>query len=112
ADEAVEIAGHDVKADVVQRKKFVKAHAAVQKGDEIFFQALVLFLGKVEDVVLDVTNKKISGLALTSVNQNVLDIKNYQGVVIPYRIVKEVGDIILVRHIPGAFKVSEPLFGE
>ena len=71
-----------------------------------------LFLGKVEDVVLDVTNKKISGLALTSVNQNVLDIKNYQGVVIPYRIVKEVGDIILVRHIPGAFKVSEPLFGE
>ena len=57
-------------------------------------------------------NKKISGLALTSVNQNVLDIKNYQGVVIPYRIVKEVGDIILVRHIPGAFKVSEPLFGE
>ena len=32
-----------------------------------------VFLGKVEDVVLDVTNKKISGLALTSVNQNVLD---------------------------------------
>ncbi|WP_338148559.1 PRC-barrel domain-containing protein [Methanocorpusculum petauri] len=71
-----------------------------------------IFLGKVEDVVLDVTNKKISGLALTGVNQNVLDIKNYQGVVIPYRIVKEVGDIILVRHIPGAFKMSEPLFGE
>ena len=62
-----------------------------------------VFLGKVEDVVLDVTNKKISGLALTNVNTGALDIKNYQGVVIPYRIVKEVGD---------AFKVSEePLLG-
>ena len=71
-----------------------------------------VFLGKVEDVVLDVTNKKISGLALTNVNTGALDIKNYQGVVIPYRIVKEVCDIILVRHIPGAFKVSEePLLG-
>lgn len=72
-----------------------------------------IFLGKVEDIVLDVTNKKISGLALTNVNTKVIDTKNYQGVVIPYRIVKEVGDIVIVRHIPGAFKISdEPLFGE
>lgn len=72
-----------------------------------------IYLGDVEDVVLDVSNKKISGLALTNVNTGALDIKTYQGVVIPYRIVKEVGDIILVRHIPGAFKVSEePLFGD
>ena len=72
-----------------------------------------IFLGKVEDVVLDVTNKKISGLALANVNKDVIDTKNYQGVIIPYRIVKEVGDIILVRHIPGAFKISgEALFGE
>lgn len=72
-----------------------------------------VFLGKVEDVVLDVTNKKISGLALANVNKDVIDTKNYQGVIIPYRIVKEVGDIILVRHIPGAFKISgEALFGE
>ncbi|HJJ43422.1 MAG TPA: PRC-barrel domain-containing protein [Methanocorpusculum sp.] len=72
-----------------------------------------VFLGKVEDVVLDVTNKKISGLALANVNKDVIDTKNYQGVIIPYRIVKEVGDIIIVRHIPGAFKISgEALFGE
>ncbi|MDD2470423.1 MAG: PRC-barrel domain-containing protein, partial [Methanocorpusculum sp.] len=32
-----------------------------------------VFLGKVEDVVLDVTNKKISGLALTNVNKDVID---------------------------------------
>ncbi|HJJ89187.1 MAG TPA: PRC-barrel domain-containing protein [Methanocorpusculum sp.] len=71
-----------------------------------------VFLGRVEDVVLDVTNKKISGLALVDVNQNVLDIKNYHGVVLPYRIVREVGDVVLVRHISGIFKLSEPIFGE
>ena len=59
-----------------------------------------VFLGKVEDVVLDVTNKKISGLALSNVNKDVIDTKNYQGVIIPYRIVKEVGDIIIVNLIP------------
>ncbi|MDO5844183.1 MAG: PRC-barrel domain-containing protein [Methanocorpusculum sp.] len=72
------------------------------------------FLGKVVDVVLDVTNKKISYIALSEVNTDVIDTKNYEGVLIPYRIVKEVGDVVIVRHIPGAFKVStgEPLFGE
>ena len=63
-----------------------------------------VYLGKVEDVVLDVTNKKVSWLALTNVNRDVIDTKNYSGVMIPYRIVKEIGDIVLVRHIPGAFK--------
>ncbi len=66
-----------------------------------------VYLGKVEDVVLDLTNKKVSALALTNVNKDVIDTKNYSGVLIPYRIVKEVGDIILVRHIPGAFKTSD-----
>lgn len=66
-----------------------------------------VYLGKVEDVVLDVTNKKVSGLALTNVNRDVIDTKNFSGVIIPYRIVKEVGDIILIRHVPGAFKTAE-----
>jgi len=63
-----------------------------------------VFLGVVQDVVLDVANKKVGGLALSPVNKDIFDLKNYSGVVIPYRIVKEVKDIILVRHIPGAFK--------
>ena len=57
--------------------------------------------------MLDVTNKKVSGLALTNVNRDVIDTKNYSGIIIPYRIVKEVGDIIIIRHIPGAFKTAE-----
>lgn len=63
-----------------------------------------VYLGRVQDVVLDVTNKKISGLALTEINKNVIDIKNFGGVIIPYRLVKDVGDIIIVRHLPQVFK--------
>ncbi|HJJ39289.1 MAG TPA: PRC-barrel domain-containing protein, partial [Methanocorpusculum sp.] len=63
-----------------------------------------VYLGKVEDVVLDVSNKKISGLALSDVNTKVIDTKNFSGIILPYRIVKDVGDIIIVRHLPQIFK--------
>lgn len=63
-----------------------------------------VYLGKVEDVVLDVANKKVSGLALNDVNTKVIDTKNFTGIILPYRIVKEVGDIIIVRHLPQIFK--------
>lgn len=82
-------------------------------GMSVYSEKAIL-LGKVADVVLDVTNKKVGSLALSDVNTDVIDLKNYEGVLIPYRIVKEIGDIVIVRHIPGAFRSSsnEPLFGE
>ncbi|HJJ26880.1 MAG TPA: PRC-barrel domain-containing protein [Methanocorpusculum sp.] len=67
-----------------------------------------VYLGKVEDVVLDVANKKVSGLALNDVNTKVIDTKNFTGIILPYRIVKEVGDIIIVRHLPQIFKEEKP----
>lgn len=67
-----------------------------------------VYLGKVEDVVLDVANKKVSGLALSEINTKVIDTKNYAGIILPYRIVKEVGDIIIVRHLPQIFKEEMP----
>lgn len=63
-----------------------------------------VYLGRVNDVVLDVASKKISALALVDVNKNVIDIKNFGGFLLPYRIVKEVGDIIIVRHLSNVFK--------
>lgn len=67
-----------------------------------------VYLGRVHDVVLDVTNKKVSGLALADINKKVIDTKNFSGIILPYRIVKEVGDIIIVRHLPQVFKEEEP----
>lgn len=48
ADQAVKVTGHDIKADIIQGEELIKADAAVQQRHKIFFQALVLFLGKVE----------------------------------------------------------------
>lgn len=70
-----------------------------------------VYIGKVEDVVLDVTNKKVSGLALTEINKKAIDTKNFTGLLIPYRIVKAVEDIVIVRHLPQMFK-QEPVFGD
>jgi Uncharacterized conserved protein len=71
------------------------------------------YLGKVADITLDVVNKRVSGLALKEVNSDIIDIKTHCGVIIPFRIVKVVGDIVIVRHLPGQFKTPSetPLFG-
>ena len=66
-----------------------------------------VFIGSVDDVVLDVDQKKIASLAVSELNPEIGEIKGYTGLQIPFRIVKSGGDIIIVRHIPGLFKVPE-----
>lgn len=56
------------------------------------------FVGKVDDAVLDMEQRIVSGLALGSVNKDLFDQKG-KGVVIPYRWVTAVGDIILIKHL-------------
>lgn len=66
-------------------------------GLEVYTQKGV-FVGKVDDAVLDPDQRIVSGLALGSVNKDLLDQKG-KGVVIPYRWVTAVGDIILTKHL-------------
>jgi sporulation protein YlmC with PRC-barrel domain len=66
-------------------------------GLEVYTQKGV-FVGKVDDAVLDPDQRIVSGLALGSVNKDLLDQKG-KGVVIPYRWVTAVGDIILIKHL-------------
>ena len=66
-------------------------------GLEVYTQKGV-FVGKVDDAVLDSENGIISGLALGSVNKELFDQKG-KGVVIPYRWVTAVGDIVIMRHL-------------
>ncbi|WP_054848453.1 PRC-barrel domain-containing protein [Methanoculleus chikugoensis] len=65
-----------------------------------------VFIGNVDDVVLDVDQKKIDALAVGELNPPEIggEVKGYTGLQIPFRIVKSVGDIVIVRHIPGLFK--------
>lgn len=57
-----------------------------------------IFVGKVDDVVLDPEKGSVSGLALGDVNKDLFDQKG-KGIVIPYRWVTAVGDIIVIRHL-------------
>ena len=63
-----------------------------------------IFVGEVEDVLIDVDGKKMEAIVVGKLNPDLVDIKNYKGLKIPFRIIGSIGDIILIRHLPGAFK--------
>jgi len=65
-----------------------------------------MFVGEVEDVVIDVDNKKMEGIVVGKVNDQLFELKNYKGLKIPYRIISAIDDIVLIRHLPGAFSGS------
>ncbi|KUG21409.1 hypothetical protein ASZ90_008844 [hydrocarbon metagenome] len=66
-----------------------------------------MFVGNVDDIVLDVDGKKIDALAVGNLNPEIGELKGYKGMQIPFRIIKSVGDIVLIRHIAGVFKGSK-----
>jgi sporulation protein YlmC with PRC-barrel domain len=57
-----------------------------------------IFVGRVDDAVLDPENGVVSGLALGDLNRELFDRKG-KGIIIPYRWVTAVGDIIIIRHL-------------
>jgi sporulation protein YlmC with PRC-barrel domain len=68
-----------------------------------------MFIGEVEDVVIDVDSKKVDAIVVGKVNDQLFELKNYKGLKIPYRIISAIDDIVLVRHLPGAFTQSGTL---
>jgi sporulation protein YlmC with PRC-barrel domain len=62
-----------------------------------------MFIGEVEDVVIDVDGKKIEAIVVGKVNDQLFELKNFKGLKIPYRIISAIDDIVLIRHLPGAF---------
>jgi sporulation protein YlmC with PRC-barrel domain len=57
-----------------------------------------VYIGKVNDVVLEPNESKISGLAVGKVNKELFDVSS-NGIILPFRWVTAVGDIILTRQI-------------
>ena len=57
-----------------------------------------VFVGEVEDVRLDLDAESVTGLALTQLNRDLFKshADGARGVIIPYRWVRSVGDVILV----------------
>jgi sporulation protein YlmC with PRC-barrel domain len=66
-----------------------------------------VYVGSVDDVVIDVDAKKIDSLAVGNLNPEIGEIKGYKGMQIPFRIIKSIGDVVLIRHIPGVFKSQQ-----
>ena len=67
-----------------------------------------VFVGEVEDIRLDMDQEVVTGLALGQVNRELFDsrVDRSKGVLIPYRWVRAVGDIVLVNDI--VERLSEP----
>ncbi len=58
-----------------------------------------VFVGHVEDVRLDTDERRISGLALGNANKELFDQEDGKGVIIPYRWVSAVGDIVIIKDV-------------
>lgn len=60
-----------------------------------------VFVGEVEDVRLDLGAQQVTGLALSSLNTELFqgNIESGKGVMVPYRWVRAVGDVILINDI-------------
>jgi len=56
------------------------------------------YVGKIEDVIVDPEARIVTGLAVVDYNKAIINSKA-KGVIIPYRIVKAVGDIVIIRDI-------------
>ncbi|WP_292467056.1 PRC-barrel domain-containing protein [Methanolobus sp.] len=61
------------------------------------------YVGKVADLVLDVDERVVRGLAVSDINKDLFDVTS-RGVIIPYRWVVTSGDIVLIRNVVNKFK--------
>lgn len=68
-----------------------------------------VFIGQVEDLRLDLDTEQVTGLALADLNVELFDdrVRGARGVIIPYRWVRAVGDVILINDIVERMKDPE-----
>ncbi len=57
-----------------------------------------LYLGSVDNIVVDVDTRKIYGIYIR--NTNPLLVEDSQSVLVPYRWINAVGDMLLLRYFP------------
>ncbi len=65
-----------------------------------------IYVGQVADLVVDVNEGDVSGIAVSDINRKLFDVPG-RGVIIPYRWVITTGDIVLIRDVVSRFKKPE-----
>ena len=66
-----------------------------------------VYIGKVNDVILDPNESKITGLAVGNINDKLFNIEGNKGIVLPYRWVIAVADVILIKQMVHRLKKSK-----
>ena len=62
-----------------------------------------VYVGKLQDLVIDIEEQKITGLAISDINRELFDLTS-RGVIIPYWWVITAADIIIIRDIVQRYK--------
>ena len=65
-----------------------------------------VFLGEVEDLRLNIDQQQVTGLALHDLNRELFkqEHREAQGVIVPYRWVQSVGDVVIVNDLAERIK--------
>lgn len=68
-----------------------------------------VYVGEVEDLRLDIDSNAVTGLALHRLNEDLFDdyVGDARGIMVPYRWVRSVGDVVLVNDIVERVKEHE-----
>jgi len=68
-----------------------------------------VFVGEVEDVRLDLGEEAVTGIALGQLNDELFDnrVGISEGVMVPYRWVRAVGDVILINDLVERLQTDE-----
>jgi len=69
-----------------------------------------VFVGEIEDIRLDLDKQSVTGLALHQLNSELFgaDARAARGVILPYRWVQAVGDVVIVNDIVERLHQPEP----
>jgi sporulation protein YlmC with PRC-barrel domain len=81
-------------------QKIVPQEITSLVGREVYTNTGV-FLGEVEDLQLNLDSQEVTGLALYDLNRELFadELATARGVIVPYRWVQSVGDVVVVSDI-------------
>lgn len=76
--------------------------------DHDVYSASGTFIGQVDDLKLDLDTEVVTGLALGNINRDMFRdyVTDRQGIIVPYRWVRSVGDIVIVNDTIDRLKES------
>lgn len=77
--------------------------------DHEVYSASGTFVGQVEDLKLDLDAEAVTGLALGDINNEMFEeyATDERGIIVPYRWVRSVGDIVIINETIERFDGSE-----